>query len=132
MDYKAEVQTGMLLEECFKLGKKVALPKVDGDEMDFYPVESLTDVKPGYFGILEPVTTKKVEVNQGFMTVPGVAFTKEGYRMGYGKGFYDRYLERFPKIYTCGLAYECQLVEHLPIEPHDKKLDELIVLQKNS
>lgn len=127
MDYKAEVQTGMLLDECFRLGKRIALPRVTGTEMDFYQVNKKEDVQPGYFGILEPVTTVKIEVNKGFMTVPGVAFTKDGYRMGYGKGFYDRYLAKFPEIYTCGLAYDCQIVDELPVEEHDKKLQELMI-----
>ncbi len=142
MDYKAEVQTGFLLEKCFELGKRLALPKIDGDVMNFYEVRTREDVQPGYFGILEPVTTREVtpelretagdaakvkNESKAFMTVPGVAFSKDGYRMGYGKGFYDRYLARFPGIYTCGLAYECQIVEELPVETHDKKLDELIV-----
>lgn len=126
MNYKAEVQTDLLLEECLRQGKKVVLPRVCGSEMDFYRVKDRKDVQPGYFGILEPVTDKKIQINHGFMVVPGVAFTKEGCRMGYGKGFYDRYLERFPGIYTCGLAYDCQIVKQLPVESHDKKLNECI------
>lgn len=126
MDCQAEVQTGFLLRQCWELGKRVVLPRVEGTEMEFYEVRSLEEVQPGAFGILEPIPLRNVEENGGFMVVPGVAFSKDGYRIGYGKGFYDRYLYRFPGIYTCGLAYVCQMLEQLPIEKHDRKLKEII------
>lgn len=126
MDYKSEVQTDMLFQECLRLGKRIALPKVHEDTMDFYEVKSRTDVREGYKGILEPVTDRLVQEHHAFMAVPGVAFSKGRMRLGYGKGFYDRYLQRFPDIYTCALAYECQVVEELPTEKHDILLKELI------
>lgn len=126
MDYRGEVQTGWLLEEALKLGKKVALPRVQNGEMDFYEVTSKAQVQAGYFGIPEPVTSKVVEEGHGFMTVPGVVFSKNNYRIGYGKGFYDRYLSRYPEIYTCGLAYGCQMLESVPADSHDIQLKEVI------
>ncbi len=126
MAYKAEVQTEMLLEQALKMGKRVALPKVEDTTMDFYEIRSKIEVQPGYFGILEPITSDKVKAGQGFMAVPGVAFSKDGYRLGYGKGFYDRYLARFPGIYSCGLAFSCQMLENLPVQKHDRKLDEVV------
>lgn len=126
MDYKSEVQTGFLFEECLKLGKHIALPRVHGSDMEFYEVRNRTDVLSGYKGILEPATTHLVQQPKAFMAVPGVAFSRNRMRLGYGKGFYDRYLQRFPDIYTCALAYECQVLEELPCEEHDVPLKELI------
>lgn len=126
MDFKGEVQTSLLLDECFRQKKRVVLPRIDGDEMDFYEVRSREELKPGYFGILEPVSRDKIDESRGFMVVPGVAFSKDGYRMGYGKGFYDRYLTRYPGIYTCGICYDCQVIDDLIVEEHDRKLDELV------
>lgn len=126
MDCKGEVQTKELLMQCLKQEKHVALPRVCSDEMDFYEVKSIKDVEPGYFGILEPTGKKKIEKPHGFMLVPGVAFSKDGVRLGYGKGFYDRYLKRFPDLYTCAAAYAFQVADSLPFEEHDIKLKEII------
>lgn len=126
MDYKSEVQTGLLLEECLKMGKRIAIPKVEGDEMHFYEIKDRTDVRSGYRGIPEPCTHNLVENEHAFMVVPGVAFSEDRRRIGYGKGFYDRYLHRFPEIYTCAAAYECQVLEQLPYEEHDVAINELI------
>ncbi len=86
----------------------------------------MADVRAGYFGILEPAGQDKIERQHGFMMVPGVAFSKDGVRIGYGKGFYDRYLKRFPDIYTCAAAYAFQVADSLPFEKHDIKLMEII------
>lgn len=126
MDYNSEVQTGYLLDECLKLGKHVAIPKVIGNDMEFYEIKNRTDVRIGYKGIREPDTTHLIQQTHAFMVVPGVAFSTSLMRLGYGKGFYDRYLQRFPQLYTCGAAYECQVLEQLLCEPHDVSLKELI------
>lgn len=126
MNYKSEVQTGFLLDECLRLGKRIALPRVEGQDMHFYEIKDRTDVREGYRGIPEPVTAGRVEREDAFMVVPGVAFSEDRRRIGYGKGFYDRYLHRFPGIYTCGAAYECQVAEQLPYEEHDVSLNKLI------
>lgn len=126
MDCRGEVQTKELLKQCLKQKKQVALPRVCGDEMNFYEVKGMEDVREGHFGILEPVGQDKVEKQHGFMLVPGVAFSKNGMRLGYGKGFYDRYLKRFPEIYTCAAAYAFQVLEELPAEEHDRPLMEII------
>lgn len=145
MACKGEVQMDWLLEQCFLLGKKVVVPKVLqkqlsesktlGDDvkqnktdsiMEFYRIFCKEDLQPGYFGILEPVTEEVIDSGQGFMAVPGVAFSRDGMRIGYGKGFYDRYLTRFPDIYTCGAAYEMQVVDRIPAEQCDVRLMDLI------
>ncbi len=126
MDCKGEVQTKELLKRCLEHNKNVALPRVCGNEMDFYVVKGMEEVRRGHFGILEPVGQEKAERQKGFMLVPGVAFSRNGMRLGYGKGYYDRYLKRFPDIETYAAAYAFQVLEVLPAEEHDMPLKEII------
>lgn len=120
-----EVDTKKLIEYFLK-NKKVAVPKVIGNDMNFYFINSLDDLENGYFNILEPKT--KVEVkdfSNALSITPGVCFSKDGYRIGYGKGFYDRFYQKH-KIYKIGLCYKECLVEKLPNDPFDINVDEVI------
>lgn len=126
MDCKGEVKTNLLLQYCLQEGKQVYVPRIDGPDMEFYKISGFEDLKKGYFGILEPVTTITPKDNEGYMIVPGVAFSKERMRMGYGKGFYDRYINAHPGIFTCGICYDFQLLDDLPTESHDQKLDQIV------
>ena len=94
--------------------------------MEFYDISE--GLKEGYFGIMEPIAATPVAPSEiDVMVVPGVIFTREGARCGRGKGFYDRYLanEGF-RAYTIGVCYPCQIVEELPTEEHDRKVDKVI------
>lgn len=120
-----EVDTKKLIEYFLK-NKKVAVPKVIGNDMNFYFINSLDDLENGYFNILEPKT--KVEVkdfSNALSITPGVCFSKDGYRIGYGKGFYDRFYQKH-KIYKIGLCYKECLVEKLPNDYFDINVDEVI------
>lgn len=120
-----EVDTKKLIKYFFK-NKKVAVPKVIGNDMKFYFINSLDDLEKGSFNILEPKT--KVEVkdfNKTISITPGVCFSKDGYRIGYGKGFYDRFYQKH-KIYKIGLCYKECLVEKLPNDPFDINVNEVI------
>ena len=124
MDYGGEVQTREFIIECIKLGKKVALPRVTGNTMDFFYIRSITeDVEPGYMGILEPKTNRRAVEKTPFILVTGVAFDLQKNRMGYGKGFYDRYLAGYPNAYKAGAAFSFQLFERIPTEPTDRQMD---------
>ena len=95
--------------------------------MHFYEITALSDCVPGAFGILEPAGEEKDRITTpGFMLVPGLAFDKNGNRLGYGGGFYDKYLASHEEIITAALGYDFQIVEKVPSEPHDKKMDYLI------
>ena len=73
--------------------KKVAVPRIDNGIMNFYYINSLDELMEGYFGILEPTTNNKVtNFNNSICIVPGLCFDKENYRLGYGKGYYDKFL----------------------------------------
>lgn len=119
MDCRAEVRTSLLLKQCFLEGKQVGIPKILGEDMHFYKMRHPEDVEAGYFNILEPVSGEILEPKNALVVVPGVAFDEKRMRMGYGKGFYDRYLKAHPRYRTVAIAYDCQLVQSLPSEDHD-------------
>lgn len=123
-----ELETKDIIMWCLENGKRVAVPKVHGDIMHFYEIHSLNDCVPGAFGILEPVGEEKDRIIMpGFMLVPGLAFDKNGNRLGYGGGFYDKYLASHEGITTAALGYDFQIVEKVPAEKHDKRLNYVVM-----
>ena len=128
----------MLFEAAIGAGKKVYLPKVMTKEtMEFFRYESEADVAPGSYGIMEPVTEEMYDPAESdgeniLMIMPGVAFDEKGNRIGYGGGYYDRYLERLgsPKVTvevkTVMAAYNMQKVSHIPTEATDMRPDKII------
>ena len=130
--YKSEVETKELIQACLKLGKRVALPKVNGEEMEFYAISSWEELFPGYQGILEPQTADKepvIPVDSDVMLLPGAVFDRRGGRIGYGGGYYDRYLDNIldgygHRPYLMALGFAGQICpKKLPTETHDKKMD---------
>ena len=119
IDYRREVGTRMVLEEAWKLGKKVAAPKVLGDEMEFYYIQSYADLEEGYKGISEPKKVNLATDDNTLGIMPGAAFDIKCHRIGYGKGYYDKYLQAHPNYKTLALAFELQMVEHIPTEEYD-------------
>ena len=121
-----EVQSFALIEQLSKT-KRVVLPRVAGDEMDFYAYDPQS-LKVGAFGIEEPQGAEVVAPEQiDVIIVPGVAFTEGGKRCGRGKGYYDKYLSREGfRAVKVGVCYKEQLVEDIPNEPHDIVMDYMI------
>ena len=121
--YGSEFPTQAIEDAAKGLGKRVAYPKVCGVNLHFYVDGTLA---PGYRGIPEPQGGEKaVPTAKDFLLVPGLAFTKEGYRLGYGGGFYDRYIAALKeRPYCCGIGYSCQGTDALLVEEHDQKLDD--------
>jgi 5-formyltetrahydrofolate cyclo-ligase len=121
-----EVETHTLIHDCLKT-KNVFLPKVnkEKDVLQLYELKKWEDLQPGPFSILEPPTTKKVSLSHiDLAIVPAIAFTKEGNRLGHGKGYYDKLFASSKKLpYTIGLALHEQIVEEIPVEKHDYKVD---------
>lgn len=132
--YKSEVQTMELIEELLHRGKNVYVPRVNGDEMDFYRIDSLKDLKEGYKGIPEPKETCKdiyngINPEEAVMFMPGAVFAKDGSRIGYGKGYYDRYLAKYDIMNRIALCFSNQLLDDIPSDAHDKKAS-VIVTEK--
>lgn len=98
--------------------------------MEFFEITGFSDLKPGYFGILEPREgCRRVCCPESVILVPGAAFSRDGKRLGRGGGFYDRFLEREPKHKKIAAAYEYQMIGTLPSEVHDVPVD-MVVTEK--
>lgn len=128
ISYNQEVATKSRLEHWIKRGKKIAVPKVTGHEIVFFSINGLSDLVEGYRGILEPKETQIVQKEDGLFLMPGLAFDKEKHRCGYGGGFYDRYLNTHRDVYLkkVALAYDFQIMDRIPFESHDEKVEILI------
>lgn len=119
--------------------KQLLLPVVVGDDLEVRAYHGTASLRRGAFNILEP-TGERLDENRDPLTehdlivVPGVAFTADGCRLGRGRGYYDRLLLRpaFSRAYTLGYAFSFQLVESLPVESHDVRLDEVLQLRPAS
>lgn len=124
LPYNQEVRTTPMLERALADGKRVAVPKVYGEEMKFIYLTDLAQVEKGYAGIPEPVADEPTADDPtALVLMPGMAFTKAGDRMGYGGGFYDKFLAMEPGHPTVALCYEFQLVDELPVEEFDIPVD---------
>ena len=124
LPYNQEVRTVPMLEQAMKDGKRVAVPKCYGDEMRFIYMDDLSKVEKGYANIPEPIADEPVADDKtALVLMPGMAFTKDGKRMGYGGGFYDKFLAAEPNHPTVALCYDFQMVEDLPTEDYDIPVD---------
>lgn len=124
LPYNQEVRTVPILERAIQDGKRVAVPKVYGDTMRFIYLEDFSKVEKSSFGIPEPVADAPVaEDETALVLMPGIAFTQKGDRMGYGGGFYDRFLAEEPNHPTVALCYDFQILDSLPTEEFDIPVD---------
>lgn len=124
LPYNQEVRTVPMLEQALRDGKKVAVPKVYGDTMRFIYMTDLSLVSKGFAGIPEPVADAPVaQDTKALVLMPGLAFTEDGFRMGYGGGFYDKFLAQEPDHPTVALCYDFQMVDELPTEDYDVPVD---------
>ena len=128
----SEISTVEILSEALKHGKKVYVPRVEGVDLIFYRIFSMEDLTPGYKGIPEPAgdteryqyrVKEQALLEKTLLLMPGVAFDPMRNRMGYGKGFYDRFLadKEELQIYSIAVGYQCQMVEQVPASEHDIK-----------
>ncbi|MDO5715364.1 MAG: 5-formyltetrahydrofolate cyclo-ligase [Tissierellia bacterium] len=117
-----EVNTHPMIEQALKDGKKVSVPKVMGKEMVAIEIKSLSELSPGTMGILEPTNEQEMEKIDLCVT-PGLAFDKKGYRIGYGGGYYDKFIGKHQEMITLGIGYDLQWTEEVPHEAYDRPLD---------
>lgn len=130
VDYRSEVGTKKLIREALSLHKRVAVPKVHGDDMDFCYIESLDELKKGSYGILEPANNRQVLCPQGLMLIPGAVFDLTGARIGYGKGYYDRYISKYKMEQTMALAFSFQVLDRIPTNEHDRSVRWIVTEEK--
>ena len=137
--YKSEVDTTGIIQYALSMGKPIYLPKVMGSEMEYYQIQSMEDLKEGYRGIQEPQVNPSLQFippkdKKIFVLMPGAVFDKGGGRIGYGGGFYDKFLKRLeteiPQENLCkmAVAFECQMIDEGVIirEKHDIAPDDIV------
>lgn len=127
LPYNQEVRTVSMLQHALDDGKRVAVPKVYGDEMRFIWMTDLSQVAKGYAGIPEPVADAPVaDDSHALVLMPGLAFDREGHRIGYGGGFYDKFLTEEPEHPTLALCYDFQVFQEVKTEEFDIPVDSVI------
>ncbi len=124
LPYNQEVRTVPMLERALLDGKKVAVPKVYGDQMRFIYLTDFSQVEKGYCGIPEPIADEPVAQDpEALVLMPGLAFDMQGHRVGYGGGFYDKFLSSEPGHPTVALCYDFQVFPKLETEEFDIPVD---------
>ena len=130
LSLKDEVDTFPIVERCLKMGKRVVVQKVNADKkgMGLREIRDIyQDTEPGVWGIREPRNDRTSEVrleDLDYLMLPGVAFDKQGHRLGRGGGFFDRLLSQIKRsIPRIGLAFPFQIIDALPAESHDERVD---------
>ena len=125
LPYNQEVRTVPMLEQAIRDGKRVAVPKCYDRDMKFIYISDFeTEVAPGYANIPEPIADEPVaDDTTALVLMPGMAFDPQGHRIGYGGGFYDRFLADEPNHPTLALCYGFQMVDHLETEEFDIPVD---------
>ncbi len=124
-----EVDLLPLAKLALSQGKQIAFPRVNGAQMDFYQIFSLTEFAEGNFHVMEPLSQTQVRWERAVVLCPGLVFDRQGNRIGYGKAFYDRYLADNKKIIRLGIAYAFQVVDELKSESQDQKMQYLVTEQ---
>jgi 5-formyltetrahydrofolate cyclo-ligase len=122
---RSEVNLAPFIGQAWADGKELYFPKVCGDTMEFYRADSFSELSPGAFGVPEPISTEPVLRMLPFLTpilVPGVAFSRDNHRIGYGKGYYDKYLtanQKNKRLMAIGIAYSFQMVDGFETDATD-------------
>jgi 5-formyltetrahydrofolate cyclo-ligase len=132
--FGSEVDTWLILDQAVVLGKEVVAPVCmpESKGLALYPISSRDEARPGHWGILEPkqvgepVSPSTIDV----VIVPGIAFDLQGNRVGYGGGYYDRFLSQVAKAWKIGVCYDLQLLCRVPREEHDVSVDALVTESK--
>ncbi len=138
VNFRSEVITIPLINDLMKKDKVISVPKtyVKENRMDAIRINDVSkDLIPGYCDILEPrpeiLQTNITEPqNIDIVILPGSVFDERGGRLGYGGGYYDRFVEKIPFVVRIGLAFEEQIVSEAPLQPHDELLDYIITEQR--
>ena len=121
---RGEVDCRDLFYECARNNKRVAYPRTEEEGLRFLYVTDPEQLLPGRFSVPEPVVGETADDDEeALLILPGLAFSSEGYRLGYGAGYFDRYLSRHTLHPTIGLCYDFQLIDSLPVCAHDARAD---------
>ena len=129
LSFNQEVRTNPIIDRAWADGKRVAVPKVVGDGMVFIWIDSFDKLAPqGAFHIMEPIENGPIANDESaLILMPGLAFDPEGHRVGYGGGYYDRYLAAQPHHPTVALCFDFQMYDHLDVDDYDVPADLVIM-----
>lgn len=139
LSFGSEIDTIAIINNALKSNKKVYIPRVEGSYMNFYEIDDLNGLIRSKFGILEPEDNFKKKYikplsseKNKLMLLPGLAFDKQGNRIGYGAGYYDKYLSQYnnDEFIKIGLSYDFQLLEHITKEQYDIGADFIVTPEK--
>lgn len=139
ISFGSEVDTISIINKAFQMNKKVFVPKVEGKDMKFYEILNYDGLIRSDFGVLEPDSNKHIKFDPSksdnykkIMILPGLAFDKWGNRIGYGAGYYDRFLGRhnYKKWTKIALAYDLQLSSKITVDQYDIPVDYIITSKK--
>ncbi|SKB71965.1 5-formyltetrahydrofolate cyclo-ligase [Lachnospiraceae bacterium] len=130
--YSTEVKTDFMILHALSMGKRIFIPRVMSDtEMKFYEINDLNGLVPDRHGIPEPLASwKSTYEKPDLIIIPGVAFDGERHRMGYGMGYYDRFLSGLGGVPNAALAFELQIVENVPHGALDLPVDMVITEER--
>lgn len=131
VSFKSEVDTHKIIKHALEDGKTICIPKIESKAkgIELFKITSFNQLKEGYFGILEP--SNECEAVEGYsidlILMPGVAFDRQGGRLGYGAAFYDRFLSKLKKhVDKIALAYQLQVIDSVPMDDKDVPIDGVI------
>jgi 5-formyltetrahydrofolate cyclo-ligase len=131
VSYRTEVETHGLVRELLAAGKEVATPKViNSPVMNAVVIDAWEDLQPGAFGILEPADGPAHTGPLDVYITPGLAFTTSGERLGYGQGHYDHFFAHHDVASIIGVAFNAQIVSHVPTDVHDRAMDRVVTEQQ--
>lgn len=128
---QSEADLSLFCAQAGKDGKILYFPKVFGDKMEFYHVDDAVQLQKGAFSVMEPnidefaLSSYRSDIGAPVL-VPGVAFSKRGERIGYGKGYYDRYISVHPELFPVGICFSCQLLDEIPAESQDIAMRQVV------
>ena len=127
INFNQEVMTDKIIEHGLQQGKRLAAPRIINNYMEFIYFSHVDEFTTGKYGIQEPTGEEIVIPNEHtLILMPGVAFDEDRHRIGYGGGFYDRYLQAHSNCSTIALAFDFQLIEHIDSEEFDIKPQKII------
>jgi 5-formyltetrahydrofolate cyclo-ligase len=135
-NFNNEVSTSLIFNEALREGKRVLFPcmRVKEKDLVFYPVHRWDEMELGPFGIMAPLYSEEKRCSAeeaGLLLIPGVAYNPMGGRLGYGGGFYDRSMGRLRKRpFIAALAYEFQVLDEIPMHPHDVRVDAIVTEER--
>ncbi|MBW2981671.1 5-formyltetrahydrofolate cyclo-ligase [Candidatus Woesearchaeota archaeon] len=124
-----EVDTKEFIKKELLKGKNIVVPFVEDENIQISRLNNFENLVQGKFGVLEPEKKERYDGKIDLVIIPGIAFDEKGSRIGFGKGYYDKFLERFKDSLKIGLAFEEQIVDFVPSEEHDQPVD-IIITEK--